>query len=73
MTSALKLRESTFHTTISWQVSSFSISRVLKDTIIEILKERMKRGVLERSQALYRNLWFLIKKKNGKYHLINII
>jgi hypothetical protein len=37
-----------------------------------MLKERLNRGVLEYSEGLYRNLWFLVKKKKpGDYRLIN--
>ena len=38
-----------------------------------MLKERLNRGVLEYSKELYRNLWFLVKKKKpGEYRLINL-
>jgi hypothetical protein len=38
-----------------------------------MLKERLNRGVLEYSKGLYRNLWFLVKKKKlGEYRLINL-
>ena len=37
-----------------------------------MLKERLDRGVLEYSKGLYRNPWFLVKKKKpGEYRLIN--
>jgi len=39
-----------------------------------MLKERLNRGVLEYSKGLYKNLWFLIKKKKpGEYKLINSV
>ena len=38
-----------------------------------MLKERLNKGVLEYSKELYRNPWFLIKKKKpGEYRLINL-
>ena len=38
-----------------------------------MLKERLDRGVLEYSKGLYKNLWFLVKKKKpGEYRLINL-
>jgi hypothetical protein len=38
-----------------------------------MLKERLDRGVLEYSKGLYRNPWFLVKKKKpGEYRLINL-
>ena len=37
-----------------------------------MLKDRLNRGVLEYLEGLYRNLWFLVKKKKpGEYRLIN--
>jgi hypothetical protein len=38
-----------------------------------MLKERLNRGVLEYFKGLYRNPWFLVKKKKlGEYRLINL-
>jgi hypothetical protein len=38
-----------------------------------MLKERLNKGVLEYSKGLYKNLWFLVKKKKpGEYRLINL-
>jgi hypothetical protein len=38
-----------------------------------MLKERLNKGVLEYSKGLYKNPWFLIKKKKpGEYRLINL-
>jgi hypothetical protein len=38
-----------------------------------MLKEQLNRGVLEYSKGLYRNPWFLVKKKKpGEYRLINL-
>jgi hypothetical protein len=38
-----------------------------------MLKERLDKGVLEYSKGLYRNPWFLVKKKKpGEYRLINL-
>jgi hypothetical protein len=38
-----------------------------------MLKERLNKGVLEYSKGLYRNLWFLVKKKKPReYKLINL-
>ncbi len=40
--------------------------------MIEMLKDRVEKGVLEPSYGPYRNPWFLVKKKEkGKYHLVN--
>ena len=37
-----------------------------------MLKERLDKGILEYSEGLYKNPWFLVKKKTpGDYKLIN--
>ena len=37
-----------------------------------MLKERLNKGILKYSEGLYKNLWFLIKKKTLRdYRLIN--
>jgi len=42
--------------------------------MIEMLKDRVEKGILELNYDLYRNPWFLVKKKEkGKYRLINTI
>jgi len=50
---------------------SFSIPRTLYKTVYEILDKRITVGILKPYLRLYRNLWFLIKKANRKYRLIN--
>jgi hypothetical protein len=38
-----------------------------------MLKERLNKGVLKYFKGLYRNPWFLVKKKKpGEYRLINL-
>ena len=42
--------------------------------MIEMLKDRVKKDVFELNYGSYRNLWFLMKKKEkGKYRLVNIV
>ena len=36
-----------------------------------MLKERIANGLLELCYGLYRNPWFLVKKKSGKYRMVN--
>ncbi|KAJ5747177.1 uncharacterized protein N7511_000772 [Penicillium nucicola] len=56
----------------AWQHPGFKIPRALGPVIIEMLRERLKKGVLEHCDGPYRNPWFLVKKKGiGKYRLIN--
>jgi hypothetical protein len=38
---------------------------------MEILKDRIDKRILESCHGFYRNLWFIVKKKNGKYRLVN--
>jgi hypothetical protein len=39
-----------------------------------MFKERLNKGVLKYFKELYKNLWFLVKKKKlGEYRLINLI
>jgi hypothetical protein len=53
---------------------NFSISRGFKEKVIEMLNDRIKKGILERSENPYRNLWFLAKKKDKiSYRLVNAI
>ena len=37
----------------------------------ELFKERIEKGTLEEYNGPYRNLWFLVRKQNGKHRLIN--
>jgi hypothetical protein len=37
----------------------------------EILLDRIRKGVLELCYSPYRNPWFLVSKKSGKYRLVN--
>jgi hypothetical protein len=47
-----------------WQMSNFPIPRALKGKVIKMLNNRIKKGILERSESPYRNSWFLAKKKD---------
>jgi hypothetical protein len=38
---------------------------------MEMLKDRIDRKILKPYYGPYRNPWFIIKKKNGKYRLVN--
>jgi hypothetical protein len=55
----------------AWQVPGFPIPKALLPVVIRMLQERLKNGILEYSDGPYRNPWFLVKKKSGKYRLIN--
>jgi hypothetical protein len=55
----------------AWQVPGFPIPKALLPVVIRMLQERLKNGILEYGDGPYRNPWFLVRKKNGKYRLIN--
>jgi hypothetical protein len=38
-----------------------------------MLRNRIRYGFLEQSYASYRNVWFLIRKKDSKMRLINLV
>jgi hypothetical protein len=38
---------------------------------MKILKNRIDRGILEFCYKFYRNPWFIVKKKDEKYRLVN--
>ena len=52
----------------AWQAASFPILKALLPLVIIMFKERLDREVLEYCDKLYRNTWFLVKKKKlGEY------
>ena len=55
----------------AWQVPGFPIPKALHPVVVGMLRERLKNGVLEYCDGPYRNPWFLVKKKSGKYRLVN--
>ena len=55
----------------AWQASSFPIPKGLLRIVIEMLQSYVKAGVLKYCDRLYRNPWFLIKKKCDKYCIVN--
>jgi hypothetical protein len=56
----------------AWQHPGFKIPHALGPVINEMLRDRLKRGILEPCDGPYRNPWFLVgKKQTGKYRLIN--
>ena len=56
----------------AWQEPSFPVPRALLPVVLEILRDRLKKRVLEFCEGPYRNPWFLAAKKApGTYRLIN--
>ncbi len=71
ISSLLKIRTVSHET---WQVFEFQIFKILTNTISEMIKNRIKNDVLKSCYDFYKNLWFLIKKKEkNKYRLINVV
>ena len=57
----------------AWQISNFQISGALTMTVIDILKEKLKIGLIEPCHGPYQNSWYLVKKSTpGKYQLVNV-
>ena len=57
---------------IPWQAKNFKVPKASEGEVIDIIKDRMQCGALERSFGPYRNPWFLVPKKTlRKYRLIN--
>ena len=54
----------------AWQIPGFPLPRALQEIVIEMLRERIEQGLLEPCKGPYRNPWFLVKKKNGKYRMV---
>lgn len=55
----------------AWQVRNIPILKLLTEKIIDLLRQRVKRGILEDSHISYRNPWFLVQKKDGGLRLTN--
>ena len=53
----------------TWQTSTFQISRALQKTMTKMIKKRFKSEVIESCYNLYRNSWFLIKKKKTRWEM----
>ena len=48
------------------QEQNFPCLKALLPTVIQMLRDRIKQGVLEKYYGLYQNPWFLVKKKVKK-------
>jgi hypothetical protein len=56
---------------VPWMKNQMPIPPGLFDKYIEILKEKLKAGVYERSQASYRSTYFCVLKKNGSLRMVH--
>ena len=55
----------------AWQAPGFPVPKHLVGKVIEMLRERIRAGTLEYCHRPYRNQWFLVKKKSGKYRIVD--
>ena len=46
----------------AWQVPGFQIPKALTATVIDMLQERLKIGVIKPCHDSYQNPWYLVKK-----------
>ena len=47
----------------AWKHPGFQVPRSLDKEVSEMLRDRLKKGTMERCHGPYRNPWFLVKKK----------
>jgi hypothetical protein len=55
----------------AWKEGNFPVPRRLRAEVNDMIQQRLNRGVLEYSKSPYSNPWFLVKKKDQGYRLIN--
>ncbi len=55
----------------AWQKKVIPIPPGLLPKYIEIFRDRIAKGTLEEGHRPYRNLWFLVAKKDNRLYLIN--
>ena len=55
---------------VPWDLKPLPIPRALIQSVIDLLKEKMRAKILTRSNAPYSNRWFTVMKKNGKLRFI---
>jgi hypothetical protein len=55
---------------VPWNLKPIMVPRVHIPKIIDLLKEKIGMGILEPSNTLYSNRWFIVSKKNGSIEFI---
>src|SRR5215470_9244684 len=56
---------------IPWNFKNIPIPPGIKEDVIKLLKDKIRAGVYEPSQASYRSRWFCVRKKNGKLRIVH--
>ena len=54
-------------------VPGFLVPKAVNETVIRILKEKIRLELLENYNKAYKNPWFFIKKKSGAYRIVDTI
>ena len=55
---------------LPWNLKPIPVPKALLPKLIDLLKEKLKANILERSCAPYLNRWFIVRKKNGSLRFI---
>ena len=50
---------------VLWDLKPIPIPRALLPKLVDLLKEKVRMGILEPSMAPYSNRWFTVSKKSG--------
>jgi hypothetical protein len=56
---------------VPWNLKLIPVPRAHIPKVIDLLKEKVAIGILEPSNALYSNRWFMVPKKNGTLRFIH--
>ena len=55
---------------VPWNLRPIPVPKYLLQKLMELLKEKIRMGILEPSCASYSNRWFIVPKKNGALRFI---
>ena len=56
---------------IPWQQQNIRLPYAMKEAATNVVKKKLTNGLLERSQGACHSRYFLVKKKSGKWRLMN--
>lgn len=57
----------------TWQIPGFQIPKALSSTVIDMLQEKLKMGVIKPYLGSYHNPWYIVKKTiPRKYRFVNV-
>ena len=55
---------------VPWDLKPIPVPRALLPKLVDLLKEKVRMGILEPSMAPYSNRWFIVPKKSGALQFI---